>query len=76
MTAFCALVFSIFSRAAVASFQKSGAEARASSPSKIFRRLSTSKIASHFHQPFAQLEKPRYNFFNRYHVPLSFDSDL
>jgi hypothetical protein len=45
----------MISRAALVSFQKSGAMARASSSASIFRRLSTSKITSHLYQSFAQL---------------------
>ena len=62
-TAFAALVFAIVSCAAFWSFQKSGEAANASSSSTVLRLPSTSKIASHFGQSFAQLGEPRLDLF-------------
>ena len=38
-----------------------------SSSASVLRRASTSKIASHFHQPSAQLDEPRLYFFDLNH---------
>jgi hypothetical protein len=57
----------MLSRAAPWLLQKSGAAAMRSSSASVLRRASTSKIASHFHQPSAQLDEPRLYFFDLNH---------
>jgi hypothetical protein len=68
MTAFWALVLAMVSFAAFWEFQKSGAAASSSRAANIFLRLAMSKIASHFHQSFAQLGEPGLYFFYREHI--------